>query len=320
MTQVAFLFPGQGSQAPGMGKSYFDQFPIAKQTFEEASDSISLDLKKLCFDSSEQDLSLTENTQPALLTVSTAVSRVLNSEFDLVPAITAGHSIGEYAALVAAGSLNFSDAVKAVRLRGQAMQAAVPVGVGGMTAVMGLDPEEVIRFCELVNSELKGPQISPANFNCPGQIVISGHLKALDFARTQFNLADNFPGRRIKMIPLTVSAPFHCPLMEPAEMVMKSFLNEISFKNASIPVIQNLTALVHQLGPEIKENLIRQVTGPVKWMQSMDHLKHRGLSTAIEVGHGKVVAGLLKKINPDISVLGTTLTEDLQHIENLIKQ
>lgn len=319
MNQVAFLFPGQGSQAPGMGKSYYDQFAIVRQTFEEASDAISISLKDLCFNSSEQDLALTENTQPALLTVSTAISKVLMTELGITPYAVAGHSIGEYAALVTTGVIQFTDAVKAVRLRGQAMQAAVPVGVGGMTAVMGLDPSEVITLCEVVNSELNGPQISPANFNCPGQIVISGHLAALNFARTEFNLTEKFPGKRIKMIPLTVSAPFHCPLMEPAERTMKVFLDGIEFQDSKIPVVQNLTANSHTKSEEIRTNLIKQVTGPVKWMQSVDHLKSMNLQSAIEVGHGKVISGLIKKIDPEFQVLGTTLWEDLKLIESSLK-
>ena len=229
----AFLFPGQGSQTPGMGQFLYDEFKIARETFEEASDAINLDIKKLCFSESLETLSLTENTQPALLTVSTATARVLESQFGAKAQITAGHSIGEYASFVLGQVITFKEAVRSVRLRGQAMQSAVPVGQGGMTATLGLNEEQVQFLCSWAMKETGLKPLSPANFNCDGQIVISGNLKILDWLKSNFK-ADILPGeaKRAKLIPLQVSAPFHCEMMKPAEEKMKLFFKEIHFKNS----------------------------------------------------------------------------------------
>jgi [acyl-carrier-protein] S-malonyltransferase len=315
------IFPGQGSQQPGMGSFLFNNFKIAKETFEEASEAIALDLKKLCFAGHESDLAKTENTQPCLLTVSTATARVLSSQFGVKVIAASGHSIGEYAALVIAGSIDFSEAVKAVRIRGQAMQAAVPLGQGGMTAVMGLTPEQVEKICLWGNAQTKTGQVSPANYNCPGQIVISGDAKTLEWMKENLKPEELFPdARRVKLIPLQVSAPFHCQLMKPAEEKMRQVLSDMSFQTARYPIIQNFTAEMHQEAATLRENLIRQVSAPVKWMQSMEVAKLNSFTSCIECGTGKVLQGLLKKIDSEsFTVFNTNSLEDIENIEKFVK-
>lgn len=316
------IFPGQGSQQPGMGLYLFENFKAAKDVFEEASDAINFDVKKLCFHGSESELALTENTQPALLTVSTATQKVLRSEFGVKVDSAAGHSIGEYAALVAADALRFSDAVKAVRIRGQAMQSAVPVGQGGMVALLGLEAEQAAELCAYaVKGAGLGP-LSPANFNCPGQIVISGNQKTIDWLKDNFKpeniWGENAP-RRAKMIPLTVSAPFHCEMMRPAEEKMRSVLSQMEFKNATFPILQNFNASFVTEAADLRENLIRQVSAPVLWTQSMMLMKTQNKKNFIECGVGKVLNGLLKKIEPEFNVLNTNSMEDLKIIEDFLK-
>ena len=316
------LYPGQGSQQPGMGRFLFDQFPLVRQVFEEAGDAISLDIKKLCFNGSVEDLALTENTQPALLCVSTATQKVLQSEFGLKISSAAGHSIGEYAALVGAGTLPFAGAIRAVRIRGQAMQAAVPVGRGGMAAILGLDPQQVEDLCTYVVKNSGFSPLSPANYNSPGQIVISGSSAAIEWLKTSAKAEEIWPVNppRLKVIVLQVSAPFHCSLMKPAEEKMRQVLSEIPFEQAKYPVVQNLTAAAHQIAAELRENLIRQVSEPVKWMQSMETLKARGETVCIESGTGKVLQGLLKKIDSEaFAVFNTNSLEDLEMIEKFVK-
>lgn len=320
--KFAILFPGQGSQQPGMGRFLVDNFKLARETFEEASDAISIDLKKLCFDGSVEDLALTENTQPALLTVSTATERVLRTEFGVEGAVTAGHSIGEYGSLVAAQTLIFKDAVKAVRTRGQAMQSAVPVGQGGMIAALGLTDLEAHELCQFVGKKPELGPLTPANFNSPGQIVLSGAQKAIEYLKSEVKAemvwATNPP--RLKLIPLQVSAPFHSPMMKPAEDKMRKVLSDTPFKDSTIPVIQNLTAKAHQKSSELRENLIQQVSAPVRWTQSMETLKQMGASQVIEVGAGKVLQGLLKKIDSEFfRVFNTNSLEDLENIGKMAK-
>lgn len=315
------VFPGQGSQQPGMGKYFFENFKAARQVFEEASDAIKLDIKKLCFEGSDTELALTENTQPALVTVSTAVFKVLESEFGLKPVATAGHSVGEYASLVASKVISLSDAIKAVRLRGQAMQSAVPVGKGGMLAVLGLEDKQVAELCTWVLTEsMEGP-ISPANFNSPGQVVISGSQKAIDWLKQNFKpeVISGNP-KRAKLIPLQVSAPFHCQMMMPAEEKMKTFLSDIKFSNAQFPIIQNYNASPEIDAEKIKFNIIKQISAPVLWTQSVEKMKSLGFKEFIECGHGKVLAGLIKKIDAEnLSVFSTQTQEDIKIIEDKIK-
>lgn len=317
-----FVFPGQGSQQPGMGRFLFENFQIAKQTFEEASDALSFDMKKLCFEGSEADLALTENTQPALLLVSTATQRVLGKDFGIKPVAAAGHSIGEYAALVAANVTDFSDSMRAVRTRGQAMQSAVPVGKGGMVAVLGLEPEQVEVLCNYVVKTSGFSPLSPANFNCPGQIVISGSQQAIDWLKENFKPEVIFTEapKRAKLIPLVVSAPFHCEMMMPAENKMREVLTAMKFNTAAFPVVQNFHAKAEIEGPALRENLIRQVSAPVRWTQSMEVLKQMNHAKIVECGAGKVLNGLIKKIDSDFfTVLNTNSMEDLKTIEESLK-
>lgn len=320
---ATFLFPGQGSQSPGMGQFLFDNFKIAKQTFEEASDAISVDMKNLCFKADEKTLALTENTQPALLTVSTSAARVLENVYGIKSICTAGHSIGEYSSLVLAKALSLKDATRAVRFRGQAMQNAVPIGEGGMTAVLGLNEEQIKFLCFWTEKNSGFKPVSPANYNCDGQIVISGNLNALNWLKENYKseiLSENNLGeaKRAKLIPLQVSAPFHCPMMKPAEDKMREFLFKIPFDNAAIPVIQNFNAESQNAAAPLKENLIRQVSAPVLWTQSMITLKAMNHNTVIETGHGNVLKGLMKKIDADFfQVYSTNSLDDLKLIENL---
>lgn len=317
----AFIFPGQGSQSPGMGQFLFDNFSLARESFEEASDAINLDLKKLCFTGSEQELMLTENTQACITVVSTATERVLRKEFNFKISAVAGHSVGEYSALVAAGVLSLADAIKAVRLRGQAMQKAVPVGHGGMAAIMGANETEVQELCELACKNTDSP-LSPANYNCPGQIVVSGSQKAVDWLKNGFKpeMLSAQP-KRLKVIPLTVSAPFHCKLMQPAEDVMAEFLKSIPFKEAQIPVVQNINALPVSKPHELKENLIKQVTGSVLWQQSINQIKKLNINSLVESGSGKVLNTLVKKIDSDFfQTFNVNSLEDIKQIELFLKE
>lgn len=314
------IFPGQGSQSPGMGKFLYDEFAVARQTFEEASDSLHIDFKKLCFEGSEADLALTENTQPCLVLVSTATYRVLNAELDFQPTAAAGHSVGEYAAVVAAGALPFASAMLAVRLRGQAMQSAVPVGQGGMTAVMGLEPEQVFELCRWVESTSGDGPVQPANLNAPGQIVISGKKSALDWlgANYKSDLFANAP--RVKFIPLKVSAPFHCAMMKPAEEKMAAVLSEMRFSQARFPVVQNVNAEAVTDGEALRRNLVAQVSAPVRWIDCVKQLIQLGHSRAAECGSGKVLAGLIKKIDGEaLRVFNINSLEDIKATEVALK-
>ncbi|KHD88791.1 MAG: malonyl CoA-acyl carrier protein transacylase [Bdellovibrio sp. ArHS] len=315
-------FPGQGSQQPGMGRFLFENFKIAQEVFEEGSEALKQDMKKLCFEGSESELALTENTQPALLLVSTATQKVLRQEFNLKVITAAGHSIGEYAALVSADVIRFDEAMRAVRTRGQAMQSAVPVGKGGMVAVLGLEPEQVETLCNYVVKNSGAGPLSPANFNSPGQIVISGSQAAISWLKDNFKPEVIFADapKRAKLIPLSVSAPFHCEMMKPAEDKMREVLTAMEFKTAAFPIIQNFHAKAETEGAILRENLIRQVSAPVRWTQSMETLKALGHSQIIECGAGKVLQGLLKKIDGDyFKVMTTTSMEDIKNIEDFLK-
>lgn len=312
------LFPGQGSQAPGMGRWLVDNFKIARDIFEEGSEALKLDLKKLILEGTEAELALTENTQPALLCISTATQRVLRAETDVKVASAAGHSIGEYAALVAAEVIRYDEAMRAVRARGQAMQSAVPVGQGGMIAVLGLEDEQVRWLCEHAVKTSGFAPLSPANFNSPGQVVISGSAKALAWLKDNFK-PEEIPGspKRAKLIPLTVSAPFHCEMMKPAEDKMRLVLTAMEFKKPLFPICQNFTAQLVTEPTVLRENLIRQVSAPVLWTQSMLHLKEQGMTNCVECGHGTVLKGLLKKIDGEaFQVSSLNSVEDLKVLGN----
>ncbi|UOF01999.1 ACP S-malonyltransferase [Bdellovibrio reynosensis] len=315
-------FPGQGSQQPGMGRFLFDNFKIAQETFEEGSEALKQDMKKLCFDGTEAELALTENTQPALLLVSTATQKVLRNDLGVKAVAAAGHSIGEYAALVAADVIRFDEAMRAVRTRGQAMQSAVPVGKGGMVAVLGLEPDQVETLCNFVVKNSGFGPLSAANFNSPGQIVISGSQQAINWLKDNFKPEVIFTEapKRAKLIPLTVSAPFHCEMMKPAEDKMRLVLTAMEFNKAAFPIIQNFHAKAETEGNILRENLIRQVSAPVRWTQSMEVLKSMNHAQVLECGAGKVLQGLLKKIDGDFfKVMTTTSMEDLKTIEDSLK-
>jgi [acyl-carrier-protein] S-malonyltransferase len=284
---LAFLFPGQGSQAVGMGKDLAAHYPIAKQTFEEADDALGIKLSQLCFEGPEDHLRLTENTQPAILAVSVAAWRVLN-EKGIRPAFVAGHSLGEYSAHVAVGTLTFSDAVRAVRNRGKYMQEAVPVGTGSMAAIIGMSIDAVVSVCaDAAQSEV----CEPANINSPDQIVISGHAAAIERA---VKLADERGAKRAKILP--VSAPFHCSLMKPAQDRLTVDLNGLNFSTPEVPVIANVYAKPVEDAVSSREALIRQVIGAVKWSECVQVLIARGVQTFVEVGPGKVLSGLMRQI------------------------
>jgi len=312
----AAIYPGQGSQQVGMGKFLFENFKEAKHLFEEASDTLSIDFKKLCFDGPESDLALTENTQPALLLVSTATHQVLQATSDFKPQAACGHSIGEYAAVVGSGALKFSDALKAVRKRGEFMQSAVPVGTGAMAAVMNLSPEQVQTVCIKATQESKAGVVEPANFNTPGQIVISGSKGAVDWLMQHFDPSWTPGANRVKFIPLNVSAPFHCSLMKPAEEKMQKVLNDLPFQKASYPVVQNVNAKAETEGSNIRNNLVLQISRPVRWIECVMELKKMGHTKLIELGAGKVASGLVKKIDSEtLSTFTINSLEDLKTVE-----
>jgi len=285
---IAFLFPGQGSQAPGMGKELAERYPIARQTFEEADDALGYKLSHLCFEGPEEKLRLTEITQPAILTTSVAAWRVLN-EKGMKPAYVAGHSLGEYSAHVAAGTLRFADAVRTVRNRGQYMQEAVPVGVGAMAAILGMESEKVSAACA---DAAQGEVCEPANINSAEQIVISGNTAAVERAA---KLASERGAKRAVMLP--VSAPFHSSLMKPAQDRLAADLAALTFSDPAIPVACNVDAALVREATASRDALVRQVTGSVKWAQSMHLLIAQGVERFVEVGPGKVLCGLMRQID-----------------------
>jgi [acyl-carrier-protein] S-malonyltransferase len=294
---IAFVFPGQGSQKVGMGKSLAERFPICRDTFAEADAALGEPLSALCFDGPEDRLLLTENTQPAILAMSTAVCRLVESE-GVRPAFAAGHSLGEYSAHVAAGTLSFADALRTVRRRGQYMQDAVPVGQGAMAAILMLDAESVARACADASSELGGRVVTPANLNAPGQVVIAGHADAVALAGEK---AKALGARRV--IPLAVSAPFHCALMKPAEERLALDLRTLAVHAPRVPVVANVDGEPKRDAASAIDALIRQVSSPVRWEQVVQRLIAEGARTFVELGPGAVLAGLVKKIDRSMTVM-----------------
>lgn len=305
---VAFLFPGQGSQATGMGKELAELYPVARQTFQEADDALGFPISKLCFEGPDEQLKLTENTQPAILTVSTAVARVLR-EKGITPQFAAGHSLGEYSAHVAAGTLSFADAVRTVRNRGRYMQEAVPAGEGGMAAILGMAIDQLQQVCA---DAAQGEIVSPANINSPDQIAISGHQKAVERAA---ELAKQRGAKKVVM--LVVSAPFHCALMQPAQDRLEDDLQALHFRNPEVPVISNIDASPKTTGEGSRQALVRQVTGAVQWAKSMQALIDLGVKTFVEVGPGKVLMGLMRQIDRSQTCLITENEAALQKVLNL---
>jgi [acyl-carrier-protein] S-malonyltransferase len=294
---IAFIFPGQGAQKVGMGKSLAERFPICRETFAEADAALGEPLSALCFDGPEDRLLLTENTQPAILAMSTAVCRLVESE-GIRPSFAAGHSLGEYSAHVAAGTLSFPDALRTVRRRGQYMQEAVPVGQGAMAAILMLDADGVARACADASSELGGRVVTPANLNAPGQVVIAGHADAVALAGEK---AKALGAKRV--IPLAVSAPFHCPLMQPAEERLAGDLRALPVRAPRVPVVANVDAEAKRDAASAIEALIRQVSSPVRWEQVVRRLVAEGARTFVELGPGAVLAGLVKKIDRSATVV-----------------
>jgi [acyl-carrier-protein] S-malonyltransferase len=290
MIKTAFLFPGQGSQSVGMGRDLAASFPIARQTFEEANDALGFDLAELCFSGPEEQLRLTEFTQPAIFTVSVAALRVLAAAGATADYV-AGHSLGEYSANVAAGTIEFAAAARTVRRRGQLMQEAVPPGQGAMAAILGMPLDAVITVCQEASTEVGAP-VEPANMNSPEQTVISGATAAVERA---IGLAKERGARRAVL--LQVSAPFHCSLMQPAQDALAPVLESLPFLSAKLPVVVNVDAALVTDAEVLRDALVRQVTGAVRWTQSMQLLIAEGVTNFVEVGPGKVLSGLLRQID-----------------------
>ena len=294
MGKVAFIFPGQASQYPGMGKELAEKYAGARAVFEEADNALGISVSKMCFEGTEEELKLTANTQPAILAVSVAAYRVL-TEKGVTADFVAGHSLGEYSALVAAGSISFSDAVKLVRKRGTYMQEAVPAGQGSMAAIMGLSPTVVLDVCK---HAAQGEVCSPANLNSPEQTVISGHVGAVKRA---VEIASQSGAKRA--VVLAVSAPFHSALMMPAQVKLEADLATTKFADLQMPLVTNVDADTIRKGEEAKSALARQVTMPVRWEESMRMLLDEGVTTFVEVGPGRVLTGLMRQIERSVTTL-----------------
>ena len=303
---IAFVFPGQGSQRVGMCHALTAEYPEARQTFEQADAALGLKLSTLCFEGPVEKLTLTEYLQPALVTVATATARVLTAR-GLTPAFLAGHSLGEYSAHVAAGTLAFGDAVRTVRNRGRYMQEAVPVGVGAMAAVMGLDEETLAQACK---DAAEGEVVSPANLNAPGQIVIAGHSEAVKRAGAR---AKALGARRV--VALAVSAPFHCALMQPAEKRLAPELRSLVVSDPSTPVVANVDAEPKRDAASAIDALVSQVTAPVRWEQVVRRLASEGVDTYLEVGSGSVLSGLIRRIDRSARVLPVS---DLESVDEAV--
>jgi [acyl-carrier-protein] S-malonyltransferase len=313
MEKIGLMFPGQGSQSVGMGSDLYDSYPIAKKIFEEANAALGFDLAKLCFEGPEEGLTLTTNAQPAIVTTSIAVLRVLQEQVELDVDFVAGHSLGEYSALVCAEALDFPDAVRIVRQRGEFMQEAVPVGTGTMAAIIGLAQEEVEALCQQVTSDHN--IVTLANLNSPGQFVISGHTKAVDAVVT---LAKEKGAKRA--IQLAVSAPFHCLLMRSAAERLENILQSVSFKDLRIPLINNAEASIITSGQEARDALVRQMYKSVQWERTIRLMLERGVTIYIEVGPGKVLSGLLKRIDKNAKGLNVKDTSTLEETVQALKE
>ncbi|MBV8553273.1 MAG: ACP S-malonyltransferase [Acidobacteriaceae bacterium] len=309
MTELAFLFPGQGSQFAGMGKLLAGEYPEARSVFEEADDALSFPLSKLCFEGPEDELKKTENTQPALLAVSIAAHRVLAAR-SIKPALVAGHSLGEYSALVAAGSLTLADALRLVRKRGRYMQEAVPQGVGAMAALLKLPEGQLDR---ILQEAAQGEVVTAANLNSPGQIVIAGHAAAVGRA---MELAKAAGAKRAVLLP--VSAPFHCPLMRPAQQRLRPDLDAAEFRDLSVPLVNNWQASTVTSAADAREGLYQQIPNPVRWTESIRELSRAGITRFIEVGAGSVLLGLSRQIDPALQGAKFGEPDDIDKVSALL--
>ena len=303
--KTAFVFPGQGSQHAGMGRELVEKYPVAQTTFEEADRALGFALSKLCFEGPEEELKLTENTQPAIVTASVAAFRVLE-EKGFAPDFVAGHSLGEYSALVAAGALSLPDAVSLVRRRGSYMQEAVPVGVGAMAALLGIELDAVRAVCERAS---QGQVVAPANLNSPGQIVIAGHREAVERAGA---LAKEVGAKRV--IPLQVSAPFHCSLLKPAEERLAVDLDQCPITNLKWPLITNVDAQPITVADDARSALKRQVSRPVRWQETVEFLLANGVRRFVEIGPGKVLLGMIRAKDKSVALFNA---EDEKSLENV---
>jgi len=310
MSKTAFVFPGQGAQAVGMGKDFYDNFDVAKKLFDEADDALGYSIKKMCFDGSEDDLKLTANTQPAILVVSVIVNEILNAE-GIHADIAGGHSLGEYSALVAAGSLKFSDAVVLVHKRGQFMQEAVPVGEGAMAAIIGLDDATIIKICAEAS---EFGEVQAVNFNCPGQTVIAGKTAGVEAAVDKLKSV----GAK-KAVILPVSAPFHSTLMAPAAKKLAAELDKVELHDAAFPVTANFSGELETSAEKIKANLIAQADNPVKWIACVEAMKNFGAEIFIECGPGKTLCGFNRRIDKTIKSLNVENLDSLKKTLDVLK-
>lgn len=312
MGKIAYVFPGQGSQKVGMGQDVAEQYPVARRIFDLADEKLGYPLSALCFTGPEEELKLTVHTQPALLTTSIALYKAMIEEIEQLPDFVAGHSLGEYSALVAAGAISFQDAVFVVQKRGQLMEEAVPAGIGAMSAVLGLDRERLADICQAISRE--GNQVELANLNCPGQIVISGHQQAVQQAGEEAKAS----GAR-RVVPLSVSGPFHSSLMEPAASQLKQTLSEIDLQHAKVPVVANVSAQVVEEAEMIRQALVDQVTSPVLWEDSIRFLLEQGVDQFVEIGPGKVLTGLIKKVNRKAKTWNVADVDSLKQVVNALR-
>jgi [acyl-carrier-protein] S-malonyltransferase len=310
MSKTAYIFPGQGSQAVGMGKDLFDNFAAAREVFEKADEALGFSISEMCFSGTEEDLQLTANTQPAILTVSIAAFRAMIEEGFKKPDVVAGHSLGEYSALVAAGAIDLADALRTVRKRGTYMQEAVPVGVGAMAAILGSDPETIEGACA---DAAQGQVCSPANINSPNQVVIAGDADAVD--RACELLKERGAKRAIK---LNVSAPFHCGLMMPAQERLAADLASLDYSPYEFPVVHNVDASIEGDSSSVADKLTRQVSSPVRWLQSVRTMLDSGVTTFVEVGPGKVLCGLVKQIDREVRCLNVENLESLRNTKDTL--
>ena len=311
MSKLAFVFPGQGAQKVGMGKDFFDNYDVAKKMFKEADEALGYSIMKMCFEGPEEDLKLTANTQPAILTISCIANEILK-ENGVQPEITGGHSLGEYSALVAAGVLKFQDAVALVHKRGAYMQEAVPVGEGGMAAIIGVDREKIVEICQSVSAE---SPVQAVNFNCPGQIVIAGATRGVELAVEELKAA----GAK-KAVILPVSAPFHSTLMKPAAEKLAVELDKVTVSDAKIPVVANVNAQVLTKAEDIKASLVAQAASPVLWEDCVAKMKEFGADVLLEAGPGKTLCGFNRRIDKSIKSLNVEDVESLEKSLDYFKE